>query len=342
MDGAEISIIIPAYQAAELIGACIAALNQQTLSRERYEILVVDDASTDGTAEAAQQAGADRVLTIAHAGPSGARNAGVAAARGAIVLFTDADCVPGPEWVERMVAPFADPAVMGAKGTYRTRQPGLMARLVQLEFEIRYARMARLPQIDFVDTYAAAYRRALLEQYGGFDTAFPIPSAEDVELSFRLARQGNRFVFAPEAWVWHRHPSRLRQYLLRKGRYGYWRALLYLRYPDKAGGDAHTDPMLKWQFVAAALLLLLLVGGAVWSLLWMGAATALAAFLLTTLPFIRWAWPRDRAVALVWPWVTLLRSVIQGAGLAWGLVCHGLLPRFSTRRRKGPEAQSKE
>lgn len=327
----EISIIIPAYQAADIIGDCVAALHQQTFPRARYEILVVDDASTDGTAAAAQAAGADHVLTIAHQGPSGARNAGVAAARGGIVLFTDADCVPGPEWVACMAAPFEDPAVMGAKGTYRTRQPGLMAHLVQLEFEIRYARMVHLPQIDFVDTYAAAYRRALLQACGGFDTAFPIPSAEDVELSFRLARQGNRFVFVPDAWVWHRHPSRLRQYLLRKGRYGYWRALLYLRYPDKAGGDAHTDPMLKWQLLLAALLLLLLAGGVLWSPLWIGALAALLGFLLTTLPFVRWAWTRDRAVALTWPWVTLMRSVVQGVGLAWGLLWHGLFWKIVSR-----------
>ncbi|MBN1259730.1 MAG: glycosyltransferase [Anaerolineae bacterium] len=327
MDRPDISIIIPAYQAGDIIGMCVSALNQQTFPRDRYEILVVDDASTDSTPAAAAEAGSDRVLTIAHQGPSGARNAGVAAALGEIVLFTDADCIPGPEWIARMTAPFADPDVMGAKGTYRTRQPELMARLVQLEFEIRYERMAHLPQIDFVDTYAAAYRRSLLQQCGGFDTAFPVPSAEDVELSFRLAREGNRFVFVPEAWVWHRHPGRLRQYLLRKGRYGYWRALLYLRYPEKASGDAHTDPMLKAQFVTTALWLLLLAGGLLWSPLWVGASVMLGAFLLTTLPFVRWAWKRDRAVALVWPGVTLLRSVIQGIGLAWGLVWHGVLSR---------------
>lgn len=328
MDEPKISIIIPAYQAADIIGKCVAALQHQSLPRELYEVLVIDDASTDTTAEVAQAAGADRVLTIAHQGPSGARNAGIAVACGEIVLFTDADCVPSPEWVERMVAPFSSSEVMGAKGSYRTQQRALIARLVQLEFEIRYTRMALLKRIDFVDTYAAAYRRTLLQQCGGFDTAFPVPSAEDVELSFRLARQGNHFVFVPDAWVWHRHPRCLRHYLLRKGRYGYWRALLYLRYPDKAGGDAHTDPMLKWQLLLAGLLLLLLSGGVLWQWLWIGALLVLLLFLLTTLPFARWSWARDRAVALVWPWVTLMRSVVQGFGLAWGLLRLGLLSRM--------------
>lgn len=328
MSQPEISVIVPAYQAAHMIGECVTALVQQTLDRERYEILIVDDASTDGTGAAAQAAGADRVVRIEHQGPSGARNAGVAAALGEIVLFTDADCVPAADWIERMTAPFVDPEVMGAKGTYRTRQEGVVARLVQVEFEIRYARMASLPRIDFVDTYAAAYRRALLLEHGGFDTAFPIPSAEDVELSFRLARQGYRFVFVPDAWVWHRHPDRLRTYLLRKGRYGFWRALLYLRYPDKIGGDAHTDPMLKWQLLLGGMIGVATLLGMFWPPLWGVAALLLALFLGSTLPFVRWAWGRDRAVALIWPVVSLLRVWVQGAGLAWGLCRHGPLARF--------------
>jgi cellulose synthase/poly-beta-1,6-N-acetylglucosamine synthase-like glycosyltransferase len=324
----DFSVIVPAYQAAALIDACVTALDAQSVSRERYEILVVDDGSTDATGDVARRAGADRVLRIPHQGPSAARNAGIAAARGEIVLFTDADCVPAPDWLAQMTAPFTDPEVMGGKGTYRTRQRGLIARLTQLEFEIRYERMIDLPRIDFIDTYAAAYRRALFQEQGGFDTAFPVPSAEDVELAFRLARQGHRLVFIPEAWVWHRHPARLGDYLKRKGLYGFWRALLYLRYPDKAAGDAHTDPMLKWQFLLGALLGLALLVGIFWRPGWWVALGLLLTFLMTTWPFVRWAWSRDRAVALIWPGVTLLRIFVQGCGLGIGLIRHGLFKHF--------------
>jgi cellulose synthase/poly-beta-1,6-N-acetylglucosamine synthase-like glycosyltransferase len=334
MSQPEYAIIVPAYQAADLVGACVRALNTQTVSRERYEIIVADDGSTDETAAVAREAGADRVLALPHGGPAAARNAGVEATHAEIVLFTDADCEPSSEWLERMVAPFADPQVMGVKGTYRTRQSALMSRLVQREFEIRYERMARLPRIDFVDGYAAAYRRCLLLQHEGFDPTYPIPSAEDVDLSFRLSRAGCQLVFAPKAWVWHRHPDSLRAYLARKGCYGFWRALLYLRYPEKAGGDAHTDPILKTQFVLVALTGLLSVGGLLcWPLAAAGAGVVIA-FLATTFSFVRWAWRRDRAVALAWPAVTLLRVAVQGVGLAVGLVYH----RLVTRRRAPSEA----
>ncbi len=334
MASPEFSVIVPAYQAETLIGACVAALGEQTLSRARYEVLVVDDGSTDGTGRAAHNAGADRVVRIPHQGPSAARNAGIAAAHGGLVLFTDADCVPAPDWLAQMTAPFNDPEIVGGKGTYRTRQHGLIARLTQLEFEIRYERMLDLPRIDFIDTYAAAYRRALLLEHGGFDTAFPIPSAEDVELAFRLARQGYRLVFIPAAYVWHRHPARLWTYLRRKGIYGFWRAPLYLRYPDKAGGDAHTDPMLKWQFLLGALLGLSLLLSLFWTPGLWAALGLLLIFLLTTWPFVRWAWTRDRPVALIWPGVTLLRVFVQGIGLGAGLLWHGL---FNRHREDEPE-----
>ncbi|MCS7287073.1 MAG: glycosyltransferase [Anaerolineae bacterium] len=341
MSSIRYSVIVPAYQAEATIGYCVRALNAQTIPRNLYEIIVVDDGSTDQTALVAHQAGADRVLTIPHEGPAAARNAGVEIARGEIILFTDSDCEPWPDWLERMTAPFVDPEVMGAKGVYRTRQRALMARLTQLEYEFRYERMARLSSIDFIDTYAAAYRREVFLRYGGFANDIPIPSVEDIDFSFRLARAGHRLVFVPDARVWHIHPSNLRGYLTRKARYGFWRGLLYLWHPEKRKGDAHTDPALKKQFALLALMVLSLVGGLFWRPLVLGVAVALLAFLWTTLPFVRWAWTRDRAVALAWPWVTLLRGLFQGAGLAVGLAYHRFFKRrLFSEKRCLPEASA--
>lgn len=331
------SIVIPAYQAAEEIKACLEALNAQTVPREWYEIIVVDDGSTDKTAEAAKEAGADKALKVSHGGPARARNVGIEAAEGDIILFTDADCQPGPEWIERISAPFIDPEVSGAKGTYRSRQQAIIARLVQLEYEFRYERMANAPRIDFIDTYSAAYRRSVLLQAGGFDPSFPVPSAEDVDLSFRLANAGHKLVFVPDAWVWHTHPDKLASYLKRKARFGFWRALLYLRYPHKIQGDAHTDPNLKVQFALMALIILSLIGGLAWEPLSALSLVFSGAFIATTIPFARWAWKRDRSVAILWPFVSLARVLIQGTGLAFGLIYHGLLSRHKV---KAPSLQT--
>src|SRR6476661_7120595 len=129
-----VSVVIPAYRAARTLPAGLAALAAQTYPADHLEIIVVDDGSPDETAAVAEAAGA-RVLRQANRGPATARNRGALAATGDLVLFTDADCAPTPAWVERMAAPFADPAVMGVKGAYRTRQRSIAARFAQYEFE---------------------------------------------------------------------------------------------------------------------------------------------------------------------------------------------------------------
>ncbi len=112
-------------------------------------------------------------------------------------MFTDADCAPAPTWVAALSAVFHDPTVAGARGVYRTREHGLVPRFVQLEYSSKYERITRSETIDFIDTYSAAYRHDVFMAIRGFDVAFPTPSVEDQEFSFRLARKGYKLVFAP-------------------------------------------------------------------------------------------------------------------------------------------------
>lgn len=316
-----ISVVIPARNAAQTLPRCLAALRQQT--RLPDEVIVIDDGSTDATGAIASEWGA-RCLQTPAKGPAVARNVGARAAIGEFLLFTDADCEPLSDWVAQMVAPFSDPSVMGVKGTYRSRQTQWVARLVQVEFEEKYDRMRRLPTIDFIDTYSAAYRREVFLTVGGFNETFPTASVEDVELSFRLAEQGVRLVFAPAAQVWHQHPISLSYYLRRKARYGFWRALVYLWHPGKIRGDSHTDPSLKVQFLLVALGGFLAVLGLLtpWALglsgvCWLGLGA-------TTLPFAARAWKRDKTVALLIPPVYGLRVIVQAGALGVGLLAHGL------------------
>jgi len=325
-----ISVIVPAHNAARTLETCLQALNQQSLSRFEYEVIVVDDGSTDATALIAKAATA-RVATSGRdgrpAGPAAARNAGVREAHGDVILFTDADCEPLPDWIERMAAPLIDPDVVGVKGVYCSRQRELIARLTQAEFEDKYARMRRRTRIDFVDTYSAAYRRDALMRAGGFDETFPLASVEDVELSFRLAEQGARLLFAPEARVWHLHATSLWLYLRKKARYGFWRALVYRWHPSKIRGDSHTDPILKLQFALVALAGLCMLAALADRRLLMLASVPGVALVATTLPFAVRSWPRDPVAALIAPPVHTLRAIVQAGALAGGLVVHSLSGR---------------
>lgn len=328
------SVIVPAFQAAGTIGACLEALAGQTIPRECYEIIVVDDGSTDDTAAIARQAGVC-VITQPNEGPAAARNRGASAARGGLLLFTDADCAPVPGWVAALAAPFTDSRVAGAKGAYLSRQRGVVPRFTQLEYEDRYDRMAGAETIDFVDTYSAAYRRDVFLANGGFDPAFLID--EDQEFSFRLAEKGYRLVFVPDARVYHRHNPTLRAYVRRKFLIGHWKVLVAQRHPGRAVQDSHTPQSVKVQMGLAAvtlagLLVSLLLGwltrsAAPVALVVTGLAAAV--FLLTEIPFLEKVRRKDPGVVLPAIGLLWVRALALGSGFALGLV------RFRGRYAQG-------
>jgi glycosyltransferase involved in cell wall biosynthesis len=239
-----ISIIIPAKDAAKTLDRCLQGVLQQNGLNLPYEVIVVDDGSRDDTANIAQHYDV-RVHRQPNAGPAAARNAGADLARGDLLVFTDDDCEPTPGWLAALVDALQDSEVVAAKGAYLTRQAAPVARFVQQEYAHKYRRLAQLPYIDFVDTYSAIYRRGVFMQNGGFDTTFTRPSAEDTDLSFRLARKGYKMTFASEAVVYHQHDENLWEYLQRKFGYGYWRSYIYRRMPEKAGVDSHTPQSLR-------------------------------------------------------------------------------------------------
>lgn len=324
---------MPAYNAADTLPGCLAALSAQTVPRPEYEIIVADDGSADDTAAVAARHGADRVLRCPHRGPAAARNAGIAAASGDVILFTDADCEPAPDWLAEMLRPLEDGRVSGVKGSYRTRQREAVARLAQCEFEERYDRLEREPSIDFVDSYAAAFRSATLREAGGFDPAFPQANNEDVELSYRLAQRGHRLVFNRRAVVYHRHVATWPAYLRLKARRGYWRMLVYRRYPGKALRDSYTPQLLKVQvllvYLAAGLALL----APVWPWLIWGAGLSALALCLSAWPFTRLVRRLDRPVA-AW---ALLFVVLRACAFAVGVLA-GAAAMFLGRPGARPAA----
>jgi lipopolysaccharide/colanic/teichoic acid biosynthesis glycosyltransferase/GT2 family glycosyltransferase len=319
------SVVVPAFQAAATIGLCLDALSAQTVARDLYEVIVVDDGSTDGTSEVARRTGA-RVIVQPNSGAAAARNRGAAVARGDLLLFTDADCAPVSGWIAALVAPFGDARVAGAKGTYLTDQRAIVSRFTQLEYQDRYDRMARVESINFVDTYSAAYRRDIFLANAGFDPAFRFD--EDQEFSFRLTEKGYRLVFAPAAQVYHRHNATLAAYIRRKFLMAYWKVPVTRRHPGRAVKDSHTPQALKLQMGLAAVtvvafLVAILVGLADWGLsapaVTVGLLTALV-FGLTEIPFLLKVWRRDRDVILPAVGLLWVRAFALGVGFALGLV----------------------
>jgi len=324
-----ISVVIPIHNASEGLGACLDALERQTTPLD--EIIVVNDGPVDAAVEAIADRQGVIFLSQQQKGAAAARNLGAEQAQGEILLFTDADCVPESNWVEAMIAPFADREVIGVCGVVRTRQTGLIPRFIQLEYDYRYRNIARHTQIDFVNTGTAGYRKRVFMDSGGFREH--LLGAEDTELSFRLASAGYRMVFAPQAIVYHSHPESIVEYARRKNHYSYWRTLVYRRHPRKAVADSRTPQAQKIQVGLLFLLVTAATGSVFWrGLGWLAGGLALL-FLLISLPFWWWVLRQDLAVGLLTPVFILVATVSVGAGVIAGLGCEWI------RRFKGADCR---
>lgn len=328
----KISIVIPAYNAEKTLPTCLEALRNQTLQEPIHEIIVVDNASSDGTVEIAKQFEEVTLLVQPKKGASASRNMGLAHATGDIICFTDADCVPIPSWLEALTGRLlADSQLLAVKGAYLTNQKEIPARFVQIEYEDKYDHMRPHQYINFVDTYSAAFWRDILyANDGGFDEG--ISYAEDRELAFRLASRGYKMTFQPEAIVYHKHSDTHWKYFKKKFFNGYWTAHIVKRFPQRGVEDSHTPQVQKVQMALIMLFVASLVGLLTipilnrlmpqfpWRWLSLSAPLLLLTFLATTVPFVIKAWSKDKVMALASPHMLFLRALALGSGYLWGIL----------------------
>lgn len=316
---ASVSIIIPTFNGARRIGKCLDALLEQSRTLDA-EILVVDDGSTDNTAEVAGHYSGVRLISQKNAGPAAARNRGVHEAHGEIILFTDDDCVPTRDWLDLMLAPLKAAEVVGTKGTYKTHQKSLAARFVQIEYEDRYRLMANLPGIDFIDTYSAAFRRGKFLETGGYDTSFPVACAEDIELSYRMSARGWKMKFVPQAVVYHTHPDTVWRYLKKKYKFAFWRILAVRKNPSKGVKDSHTPQIMKLQLLLAPAVITAAILDATLRPKLPATISVITLFFLSTIPFTLRAVRKDTAVGILSPLLLAARSFAQFLGVTAGTI----------------------
>ena len=315
------SVIIPAYNAKGTIEKCLGNLENQSIPRGNYEVILVDDGSTDNTPDIIRRFPV-KYFWQPNQGPAAARNKGAREAHGDIILFTDADCVPQNNWIEEMVRPFKDPEIIAVKGAYKTDQKSLTARFAQIEFEERFEMLKQVESIDMVDTYSAGYRKSVFLSLGGFDPSFPVANNEDTELSYKMSKAGYRMVFNPNAIVYHlNHPDSIKRYARHKFWRGYWRMIVYKKYPDKMFKDSYTPQTLKLQILFLFLSLLcipfmVLSPYLMFSLL----IFSIIGFISSSLPLTILALRKDLLVALCVLFFTFLRSFSLGFGVVWGIL----------------------
>ena len=213
----EISVIIPTYNNREVLRETIRTARQQTLDPDLYEIVVVDDGSTDGTAEMMAELtgrpGAPiRYATQPNRGRSAARNLGIRNARGRIVIFVDSDLWATPTLLARHLAHY--PAGVTGRGVQGRTIPHPESRVTpfmkvkETSPDLTMRRRHDLSPFHVTTRNCSMLRQEVLDA-GAFDETFSGYGWEDIELAIRLRARGVRFEYEHEALGYHYHVETL-------------------------------------------------------------------------------------------------------------------------------------
>jgi glycosyltransferase involved in cell wall biosynthesis len=252
-----VSVVVPAYNAEKTLGECLHALGAQSLARDTFEIIVVDDASRDRTAQVAERWGAHVIRRAENGGPGAARNMGWQAARGRWVAFTDADCVPARTWLAELLraaeGETGEPLALGAAGrTYGLESKTPAARYVDLSGALDAERHLSHPRFPFAPSGNLMYRRDALVACGGFDERYH--TYEACELHQRMRRRdGGRFTYTARAVVLHRHRATWGAYWRQQYGYGVGYAQFMCHQTSRAGWSFADELRAWWGVIRAGL-----------------------------------------------------------------------------------------
>lgn len=199
--GPAISVVVATRDRCERLTRLLAALAGQTLASDRFEVIVVDDASTDRTPEVLADAARSGQLAVTvlrgeGRGPARARNLGWPRAAGPVVAFTDDDCEPQPRWLEELLAAMESPESFVQGVTLPNPEESDRMGAFSRTLDVRELG-------PWYPTANIAFPVALLAEIGGFDEAYPAPGGEDTDLAWRAIEAGGVPRFAPDAVVWH-------------------------------------------------------------------------------------------------------------------------------------------
>jgi mycofactocin system glycosyltransferase len=234
-----VSVIIPVRNRPQAIRACLSALAAVDYPRDRLEVIVVDDGSTDDTAAVVRQC--DAALDVAlvslapSRGPSEARNEGARRARFPVLAFTDSDCIVAPDWLRQQVVEFADRRVAAVGGRVDALDDGAWLQRYEsarspLDMGARPSAVRPRTLVPYVVSANLTVARDPFLASGGFSPSLPI--GEDVDLVWRLIAAGYRVRYQPASRVKHDHRFALWPFLCRRAFYASSEVMLLERHPD--------------------------------------------------------------------------------------------------------------
>jgi len=217
------SVVVPTLDRPAALRRCLEGFTR--LEYPSWELIVVNDGGTCSFSDIDDDLRDRLPLTLVdaeHRGPAAARNTGARAAGGTHLAFTDDDCIPHPDWLREMDRGFTETGAVALGGGCLNHHPGNVPAAtwqIYLDFLREYFTDASGNHL-MLPSNNVAYAREAFWSVGGFDEAFPLAAAEDLDLSYRIVEHGHRQRYFEPALVWHHHRSTATGYLRQQFRYG--------------------------------------------------------------------------------------------------------------------------
>lgn len=226
-----VSVVICAYNAERTMRQCLESLSR--LAYPNYEVVIVDDGSSDRTAEISKDFPQFRLIRQPNKGLGIARNVGAHAARGEIIAYTDSDCVADPHWLTLMVRAMQEGGFDGCGGpNYAPHEDGRIEACVAASPGAPCHVLVGDNTAEHLAGCNMIFTRAALDQVGGFDPRFTT-AGDDVDVCWRMLDRGLRLGYSPAAFVWHYRRNTVSAYFSQQRGYGRAEAMLYQCYPER-------------------------------------------------------------------------------------------------------------
>ncbi|MFQ4142096.1 glycosyltransferase [Chlorogloeopsis sp. ULAP02] len=199
-----VSVIIPVFNDSQRLKLCLDALEKQTYPKHCYEVIVVDNASEENTENVVSQFSQATVAYESNPGSYAARNKGISLAKGEIIAFTDSDCIPAQNWIEKGVARLLEApecGLVGGKIQLFFKSPNKLTLVELYESVVAFPQKQYIQEIRFAATANLFTFKKVLEKVGYFDSN--LKSRGDLEWGQRVFRAGYKQIYADDVCVMH-------------------------------------------------------------------------------------------------------------------------------------------
>lgn len=225
-----VSVVVASYNGGRTLEACLHSLER--LNYPNYEVILVDDGSTDDTCRIASEHPRIRYIFQENKGLSVARNTGISAATGEVVAFTDSDCRADEDWLHYLIGDLINSDFAGIGGhNFLPPDDSSVAAAVMVSPGGPAHVMLTDREAEHIPGCNMAFYKWALNQIGGFDPVYR-KAGDDVDVCWRLQQCGHRIGFSPAGFVWHYRRSTVKAYLKQQAGYGEAEALLITKHPE--------------------------------------------------------------------------------------------------------------